>query len=76
VQGHAATSEAAGGDAAAYPATEGLTSTQILALVREHRDRIFDVIEPLPARLRALEGLPDRAGALAAAPGAARSRRP
>ena len=40
VQAHARTGEAvSGGDAtvAHYPATEGLTSTQILALVREHR---------------------------------------
>ena len=38
VQGHARTSEAAtGADAVAhYPATEGLSSTQILALVRTH----------------------------------------
>jgi ATP-dependent DNA helicase RecG len=67
VQGHAETAGSAGGEAAAYPATEGLSSTQILALVREHRDRVFDVIEPLPARIRARERLPDRAAALAAA---------
>jgi ATP-dependent DNA helicase RecG len=67
VQGHAETGEAAGGEAATYPASEGLTSTQILALVREHRDALRDVIEPLPARLRAREGLPDRPAALAAA---------
>ena len=67
VQGHAETTEAAGGEAAAYPATEGLTSTQILALVREHRDAVHDVLEPLPARLRARERLPDRRAALAAA---------
>jgi ATP-dependent DNA helicase RecG len=69
VQAHARTTEAtAGGDAVAhYPATEGLSSTQILALVRAHSDAIGDVLEPLPARLRALERLPDRPAALTAA---------
>ncbi len=69
VQGHARTSEAATGtDAVAhYPATDGLSSTQILALVREHAGAIADVIEPLPALLRCDERLPDRNGALAAA---------
>src|SRR5260221_65799 len=56
-----------GADAVAhYPASEGITSTQILALVREHRDELADVLEPLPARLRAGERLPDRAAALTA----------
>ena len=54
-------------DVAVYPATEGITSTQILELVRRHRDAIGDAIEPLPARLRAAERLPDRAAALSAA---------
>ncbi len=69
VQGHAPTAEAAGGgDAVAhYPATEGLSSTQILALVREHADSIGDLVEPLPAPVRAGERLPERAAALAAA---------
>jgi ATP-dependent DNA helicase RecG len=71
VQGHAITSEAgsgAGDDQAVahYPATEGLSSTQILALVRDHAAAIVDVVEPLPARLRAIERLADRGGALAA----------
>jgi ATP-dependent DNA helicase RecG len=71
VQGHAITGEggAAGGEDQAvghYPATEGLSSTQILALVRDNATAIADVIEPLPARLRAVERLADRAGALAA----------
>jgi ATP-dependent DNA helicase RecG len=48
-----------------YPASEGITSTQIAELVRAHRDAIADVIEPLPARLRAAERLPDRQAALA-----------
>jgi len=76
VQAHAQTAEAvtgagtvgAGGDAVAhYPATEGLSSTQILALVRKHADAFRDVLEPLPAALRARERLPDRPAALRAA---------
>jgi ATP-dependent DNA helicase RecG len=69
VQAHAPTAEAAGGgDAVAhYPATEGLSSTQILALVREHADAIGDLVEPLPAPVRVGERLPERAAALAAA---------
>ena len=68
VQAHAPTHEAtAGGDAVAhYPATEGLSSTQILTLVRAHAGAIGDVPEPLPARLRVREQLPDRRTALAA----------
>ncbi|HEU4659013.1 MAG TPA: ATP-dependent DNA helicase RecG [Capillimicrobium sp.] len=48
-----------------YPASEGITSTQIAELVRAHRDAIADVVEPLPARLRVRERLPDRQAALA-----------
>ncbi|HJS94960.1 MAG TPA: ATP-dependent DNA helicase RecG, partial [Solirubrobacteraceae bacterium] len=47
-----------------YPATEGLSSTQILALVREHSRALADVVEPLPSRLRARERLPERSAAL------------
>jgi ATP-dependent DNA helicase RecG len=67
VQGHARTAEAATGtDAVAhYPATEGLSSTQILALVREHAPALADVPEPLPSGLRVREELPDRSSALA-----------
>jgi ATP-dependent DNA helicase RecG len=67
VQSHAVTAEAGtGGEAVAhYPATEGLTSTEILALVRRHAGALADVVEPLPARLRLLERLPDREAALA-----------
>jgi ATP-dependent DNA helicase RecG len=50
-----------------YPATEGLTSTQILALVQEHAVSFDDVLEPLPAALRLRERLLDRPGALRAA---------
>ena len=69
VQGHARTAEATtGGDAVAhYPATEGLSSTQILALVRKHGGAIDDVIEPLPAALLVRERLAARADALRAA---------
>ncbi|HEV3056155.1 MAG TPA: ATP-dependent DNA helicase RecG [Solirubrobacteraceae bacterium] len=68
VQAHAVTNETtAGGEAVAhYPATEGLTSTEILALVRRHAGAIADEVEPLPAALRVREQLADRAAALAA----------
>ena len=49
-----------------YPASEGVTSTQILTLVQAARPRLSDVLEPLPALARAGEQLPDRASALAA----------
>jgi ATP-dependent DNA helicase RecG len=58
---------AAGEAASQYPATKGITSTQILAAVREHRDAVFDEVEPLPAGLRVAERLPDRPAAFAAA---------
>src|SRR5215210_3293881 len=67
---HAPTGEAVGssdGEMATYPATEGLSSTQILALARQWRGAALESLEPLPARLRALERLPDRAAALDAA---------
>ncbi len=69
VQAHARTAEAvAGTDAVAhYPATEGLSSTEILALVREHARTLTDVVEPLPVSVRVGERLPDRAAALTAA---------
>ncbi|HET6549228.1 MAG TPA: DEAD/DEAH box helicase, partial [Solirubrobacter sp.] len=69
VNEHAETGElvATGEDMATYPASEGLTSVQIAALVHEHRDDIRNVPEPLPARLRARERLPDRQAALDAA---------
>ncbi|MBV9368055.1 MAG: ATP-dependent DNA helicase RecG, partial [Solirubrobacterales bacterium] len=66
VQAHARTNEAvAGGPGAVahYPATEGLSSTQILALVREHREALAEVIEPLPAAVRFAERLPERPAA-------------
>ncbi len=68
VQAHARTGEAttSGDSVAHYPTTEGLSSTQILALVGEHAGALGDVIEPLPAKLRVTEQLPDRGGALTA----------
>ncbi len=49
-----------------YPAAEGITSTQLLTLVRAARPALADVVEFLPALLRAAERLPERAAALAA----------
>src|SRR6185312_184566 len=68
VQGHAPTGDAGveAGAVAHYPATEGLSSTQIFALVREHAHLIRIVPEPLPVALRASERLPGRADALSA----------
>src|SRR5436305_4548414 len=69
VQTHARTAEALAGaeEVAHYPASEGISSTQILALVRENAGALIDVVEPLPATLRAAEGLGSRSGALTAA---------
>jgi ATP-dependent DNA helicase RecG len=69
VQFHAQTGEqvGTGGDVATYPATDGLSTTQIAALVREHRGALADIVEPLPARMRAAGRWPDRAAALGAA---------
>jgi ATP-dependent DNA helicase RecG len=47
-----------------YPAAEGVSSTQIVTLVRERRGALADVAEPLPAAIRTAERLPDRAAAL------------
>ncbi len=68
VQAHAPTGEATtgGGAVAHYPATDGLSSTQILAMVQANAAAIGDVLEPLPARVRVLERLADRPAALAA----------
>ena len=72
VNAHARTDAVVADGAAAdvagqYPATKGITSTQILALVRRHRDAIADFVDPLPGRLRTAERLPDLPGAIAAA---------
>ncbi|HEY5144681.1 MAG TPA: ATP-dependent DNA helicase RecG [Solirubrobacteraceae bacterium] len=68
---HAQTAEGVGGQGqvAHYPATDGLSSTQILALVREHLAAARMAVEPLPGRLRARHRLPCRAAALLAAHG-------
>jgi ATP-dependent DNA helicase RecG len=75
VSSHAETTAAAGGaeGVATYRATEGISSLQLHALVREHREAIADVTEPLPARLRREEGLPDAQAALRAAHGLVRA---
>jgi ATP-dependent DNA helicase RecG len=69
VRSHAPTDEAAGGPQAmaAYRATEGISSTQIAALAREHRHAVADAVERLPGRLRAAQRLPDVPAALTAA---------
>ncbi|MGN6169225.1 MAG: ATP-dependent DNA helicase RecG [Solirubrobacteraceae bacterium] len=67
VEAHARTSEALGGGAGLvshYPATDGLSSTQIHSLVRQHAAALHEMIEPLPAGLRARECLPDREASL------------
>ena len=68
VQSHAKTAEAMAGAGAVahYPATDGLSSTEILTLVREHASALDDVLEPLPAALRTSQRLPDRPAALTA----------
>ena len=68
VTAHAPTDLQAAADAqvAQYPASEGIDSTRILALMREQRDAIADTLEPLPARIRTAERLPDRPAALTA----------
>jgi ATP-dependent DNA helicase RecG len=66
VQEHRITDEIGGaaGTVAVYPASEGITSSELHALVGAHRAEIRDVVEPLPAAVRRREGLPDRPGAL------------
>src|SRR5829696_2691365 len=65
VRSHAPTDAPLGaGDAAAhYAASEGISPTQILALVQANAGAMHDVVEPLPASLRVAEKLPDRPGA-------------
>ncbi|MCA1682900.1 MAG: ATP-dependent DNA helicase RecG, partial [Actinobacteria bacterium] len=69
VTSHAPTDERTGAEqeVAHYAATEGLSSTQILALVRAHLPAAEHAIEALPARLRARAAMPDRAAAFVAA---------
>jgi ATP-dependent DNA helicase RecG len=54
------------GEVAHYPAADGISSTQILALVQSYGHAFADVPETLDASLRTRERLPDRASALAA----------
>ena len=49
-----------------YPATEGITSDRLRDLVKRLRGLEGQTVDWLPARLRAGEGLPERAAALAA----------
>src|SRR5256714_3836760 len=49
-----------------YRATEGLSAARIRELVKGVRPLMRHTVEPLPGRLRAAEGLPERAAALAA----------
>jgi len=57
---------ARGASVAHYPASEGVSSTRLLTLIREAGALLPDVHESLPARVRAAEGLPRRGQALAA----------
>ncbi|MGX6450073.1 ATP-dependent DNA helicase RecG, partial [Patulibacter sp. S7RM1-6] len=52
---------------ARYPASEGLTSIEILARVRDLQDDLHEAVDPLPGRLRARQRLAARADALHAA---------
>ena len=49
-----------------YPGTKGLGSDRIRELVRDQREHVHDVLEPLPSAIRATERLADRPAALAA----------
>ncbi|EHN09566.1 ATP-dependent DNA helicase RecG [Patulibacter medicamentivorans] len=57
----------AGPSVARYPTTDGLTSIEIMARVGELREHFHDALDPLPARLRVDQHLPDRVAALHAA---------
>jgi ATP-dependent DNA helicase RecG len=67
VSSHSETTDVGGAveGVAHYAASEGVTSTQLAEMVREHRAAIADVVEPLGAHLRVRERLPDRQAALA-----------
>jgi ATP-dependent DNA helicase RecG len=71
VNAHARTEEGVGAADAAgvaqYPATKGISSTQILAMAQQHRAAIADAVDLLPAALRAAEREPDAVAALTAA---------
>ncbi len=61
-----AVDDSASSAVAHYPAAEGVSSTQILTLVQGLSGALADMTEALSAGMRVAEGLPDRAGALAA----------
>jgi ATP-dependent DNA helicase RecG len=69
VNSHAVTDQlvATGAAVAQYPATKGITSTQILAAVQAQRAHLHDAVDALPLSLRRAEQLPDRVAALTAA---------
>jgi ATP-dependent DNA helicase RecG len=50
-----------------HPATEGISAGRLRQLVWDHYRSIYDVLEPLPARLRTRERLGERAAALGSA---------
>ncbi len=67
VEAHARTTEATAGTAGLishYPATDGLSSTQIHSLLSEHERDLNEMVEPLCAAVRASERLADRQAAL------------
>jgi ATP-dependent DNA helicase RecG len=49
-----------------HPATEGISAARLRELMWEAHPRMMAVVEPLPARLRVGERLPDRQAALSA----------
>jgi ATP-dependent DNA helicase RecG len=55
------------GEVSTYPATKGIDSTRIAALVQRVGGFAADFPDPLPGRLRAAERLPDRPAAVFAA---------
>jgi ATP-dependent DNA helicase RecG len=61
-----AAEEAQSSAVAHYPATEGVSSTQILTLVQGLRSALGEFVEGLPATTRVAQQIPDRGGALAA----------
>ena len=65
-EGPDASATPAGSAVAHYPAADGITSTELLTLVRGARDALADVPEFLAAGARVAEGLPDLAAALGA----------
>ncbi len=69
VNSHAVTDQlvATGASVAQYPATKGMTSTQLLAAVQAQREHLQDIVDTLPLSVRRAEALPDRVAAFTAA---------